>query len=297
MKSISVLIPTFNDRCDNLVSELVRQASTLGICYEIIVADDGSTDTAVIEANRNICKLPGCRLIERHENAGRTAIRNFLVTQAKYPWLLFIDSDMVVCRTDFMERYALSETETIAYGGVVIGEARKGNLRSIYEKAHEQEHTAEKRRLSPYQDFHTANFMVRRDIMIENPFDMRYRHYGYEDVAFGKQMKQKGIVIHHIDNPLSFEVFESNADFISKTEEGLRTLCHFRDELSDYSRLIRKAEHLPRLPILWWHKLFGNWERRNLTGPHPSLAVFNLYRLGYFVTRIQSASTQPLSTF
>ena len=234
--ALSILIPTYNGICTKLVSDLQAQAQELGITYEIIVADDGSTDSASVEANRAINALPHCRYVERTENVGRAAIRNFLATQAVHPWLLFIDSDMMVCRNDFLQRYANSDNiqaDSILYGGVTIGQLIPGNLRSMYEKVSEHEHTPERRQQSPYHDFHTANFMAPRQLMLQYPFDQRFRHYGYEDVLFGKQMKQHAIPIIHIDNPLSFEVFETNADFVSKTEEGLRTLHQFRDELQD----------------------------------------------------------------
>ena len=282
MKHLSILIPTFNDVCTTLVTTLHEQAETLGIGYEILVADDGSTDKAVVEKNRQINSLSNCRLIEQPANQGRAAVRNFLARQATYPWLVFIDSDMVVCREDFLRRYAETTDASIVDGGVVIGQVQPGNLRSLYEKAAEQEHTFEKRQQSPYQDFHTANFMIERELMLQHPFDERFRYYGYEDVLFGKAMQQAGIPITHMDNPLSFEVFEDNAAFVAKTEEGLRTLYTFREELKGYSRLLDTMSRLPRTPLRLWHKLFGKLEKQNLIGSHPSLLVFKLYKLGFF---------------
>ena len=291
MKDISILIPTYNGICTKLVSDLQRQAANTGMAYEIIVADDGSTDTACIEANRAINALAHCRYVERPENVGRAAIRNFLASQAIHPWLLFIDSDMTVCRDDYLLHYADTDDvqyDAIHYGGVTIGQLIPGNLRAMYEKAVEHEHTPEQRRLSPYHDFHTANFMVPRQLMLQYPFDERFQHYGYEDVLFGKQMEQHAIAIIHIDNPLSFEVFETNADFVSKTEEGLRTLHQFRDELQGYSRLLTVSSSslvsLLRPLIRLYHRLSGKIIRYKLTGSHPSLFLFKLYKLGYFLS-------------
>ena len=284
MRELSILIPTFNDQCSTLVGNLQQQAEELGISYEILVADDGSTQHNVLEENRSINALPHCQLIERRVNAGRAAIRNFLAQQARYAWLLFIDSDMVICRNDYLRKYASCEETPIVDGGVVIGTCIPGNLRSMYEKAAESEHTYEERQQSPYRDFHTANFMIQRALMIEHPFDERFRNYGYEDVLFGKAMEQAGVPILHIDNPMSFEIFEENEHFVSKTEEGLRTLYQFRHELKGYSRLLDRAQTLPRTPIRWWHQLFGAIERKHLTGRHPSLWVFKIYKTGYFLS-------------
>ena len=105
MRELSILIPTFNDVCFELVSQLQRQAEALDISYEIIVADDGSTDSSCIATNRQINHLPHCRLTERKENTGRAVIRNFLANEAQYELLLFIDSDMKLCRTDYLSQY------------------------------------------------------------------------------------------------------------------------------------------------------------------------------------------------
>ncbi len=293
MTDISILIPNYNGVCAPLVGNLQKQAAALDLRYEILVADDGSTDNTSVATNRAINRLPCCRFIERKENVGRAAIRNYLASESHYPWLLFIDSDMVVCRQDFLQQYLvhidqLSTPDALLYGGVVIGCLIAGNLRSMYEKSAEHEHTVERRQQQPYHDFHTANFMVPRTLMLQYPFDLRFRHYGYEDVLFGKLLQQHNIPIIHIDNPLSFEKYESNADFVSKTEEGLRTLHQFRDELRGYSRLLDSpltASHhgLPFF-IRLWHRLFGGLERRNLVGSHPKLLIFRMYQLGYFLS-------------
>ena len=285
MKNLSILIPTYNDVCCQLVNDLQSQAAALGIDYEIIVADDGSTDEAVLRQNRTINALPYCRLLERGMNSGRAVIRNVLASEARYPWLLFIDSDMTVCRTDFIERY-ISTVGDVVYGGLVIRHTTRQNLRARYELSRASEHTLERRRQSPYHDFHTANFMIRRDLMLTHPFDERFSRYGYEDVLLGKTLHMNAIGIEHIDNPLSFEIFESNAAFVSKTEEGLQTLYSFRHELRGYSRMIDFTEQHPVVSILirCWHHIAKKWERRHLCSNAPTLCVFTLYRLGYFLS-------------
>ena len=290
IKALSILIPTYNDLCVKLVDALRQQAEEATIDYEILVGDDGSTNTAVVDENRKIDDWPHCHYLRHDQNIGRAAIRNFLVQEAHHDWLLFIDSDMSMVRQDYLAKYLTMESAEVVDGGVCIGgdpEALKGNLRYLYEKASEQEHTTEIRQKHPYHDFHTANFLIRRDLMSAHPFDERFRYYGYEDVLLGKQFRQNKVTITHIDNPLGFSTFEENTQFIIKTEEGLRTLHQFQADLRGYSRLLTLVEgiHLPVILSLirYWHKLFGKWERKNLCGPHPNLSLFKLYKLGYFL--------------
>lgn len=289
--SLSILIPTFNDLCVNLVEGLRLQAEETGITYEILVADDGSTDEDVVRQNNAISQWPYCQYLRHTNNIGRAAIRNLLVRTAQHEWLLFIDSDMTLFRPNFLARYLLADDVDVIDGGVVIGgdaEAIRGNLRYRYEKSAEHEHTVEKRQQNPYRDFHTANFLIRRELMLSHPFDERFRHYGYEDVIFGKQLRAAHIAITHIDNPMGFCTFESNPDFVSKTEEGLHTLLLFRNELRGYSRLLTLVDsiHIPLILsiIRFSHRLFGTLIRRNLCGPHPSLQLFKLYKLGYYLS-------------
>lgn len=289
--SLSILIPTFNDLCVNLVEVLRLQAEETGITYEILVADDGSTDEDVVRQNNAISQWPYCQYLRHTNNIGRAAIRNLLVRTAQHEWLLFIDSDMTLFRPNFLARYLLADDVDVIDGGVVIGgdaEALRGNLRYRYEKSAEHEHTVEKRQQNPYRDFHTANFLIRRELMLSHPFDERFRHYGYEDVIFGKQLRAAHIAITHIDNPMGFCTFESNPDFVSKTEEGLHTLLLFRNELRGYSRLLTLVDsiHIPLILSLirLFHWLFGSLIRRNLCGPHPSLQLFKLYKLGYYLS-------------
>ena len=120
INTLSILIPTYNNVCVELVKSLQAQASLLYSSsdslsssseslsssshfeYEILVADDGSTDERTIEGNRIINTLPHCRYIERKENVGRAALRNFLAREAKYTWLLFIDSNMNVISHQYL---------------------------------------------------------------------------------------------------------------------------------------------------------------------------------------------------
>ena len=198
---------------------------------------------------------------------------------------------MTVISDDFISRYLACLPAQVVDGGVAImadSEEQKQLLRYRYEKAEEPHHTATERQKTPYQHLHTANLLIARELMLQHPFDERLRHYGYEDVLLGKTLQRQRIPIQHIDNPLGFCIFESNAAFVAKTEEGLRTLCQFRSDLRGYSRMLTFVQGIHIPAILWlirmFHLMFGATIRRNLCGSRPILSLFKIYRLGYYLS-------------
>ena len=302
---LSILLPSYNNVCVSLVQVLQRQADALSgkldkpFSYEIIVADDGSTDAACIDANRVIGDMLHCRYLRMEQNVGRAQIRNVLISESRGDYVLLIDSDLFLCDDNYLYKYATS-TADVVYGGTRIGgeglamvdneantENLKGNLRYIYEKKAEPSHRAAFRQLRPNQEISVCNLYARRDIMEAHPFDSRFKAYGYEDVLFGKRLAESGIEVTHIDNPVLINEFESNSVFVKKTEEAILTLCRFEQDLEGYSNLKTKVTTLGRyIPLSLfrlWHRIMKNKEKRNLTGSKPSLLLFKLYKLGFFL--------------
>ena len=289
-REVSVLIPNYNNVCVELVTVLQRQAEALGISYEILVADDASPMKEAIRQNEDINALPHCRYIVKETNSGSAATRNFLGAQSQYPWLLFLDCDISIPDDHFLERYVTDDHEGVVNGGIRItdDDGLRHNLRYLYEKAAEPAHTAEKRQANRYQEFRSTNFMIERRVFEKCRFDERFTRSGYEDVLFGKMLRQQQVSVTHIDNPVMMTEFEPNADYVRKIERSLRTLYTFRNELRGYSRILTfdSGIHIGavRGMIRLWHRLFGGLERRNLCGKRPCLKLFNLYRLGYYIS-------------
>ena len=289
-KELSILIPNYNNVCVELVTVLQQQAAALGIDYEIIVADDASPQKNTIPQNQPINELPHCRYIIKETNTGSAATCNYLGEQSQYHWLLFLDCDITIPDDHFLERYMADTHEGVVNGGICIIEDNtlSHNLRYIYEKDAEPAHTAEKRQANKYHEFRSTNFMIEREVFAACPFDERFTRSGYEDVLFGKMLKQQQVPVTHIDNPVMMTEFESNPDYVTKIERSMRTLYTFRQELKGYSRILTFDDgiHISaiRSLIRLWHRVFGNMERRNLCGHSPILKLFSLYRLGYYLT-------------
>ena len=290
MQSLSVLIPAYNCNCLPLVEQLLPLLQSDVDAYEVIVSDDATTDSEIIKANEAINQLPGCRYILKTENAGSAANRNYLGAISQYPLLLFLDCDISIPDRSFLKQYLSTPMDDVVNGGIsIIDDVQLNqNLRYRYEKAEIPSHTAVMRQANRYQHFRSTNFMITRSAFEKCPFDERFTRSGYEDVLYGKMLKQQHINVVHIDNPVLMTKFENNPDYVTKIERSLETLYTFRNELRGYSRLLTFVSgiHLSivRNLIRLWHKVFKKAERRNLCGSRPSLWVFNLYRLGYYLS-------------
>lgn len=292
IRELSILIPTRNDVCLPQIVTLQRLAASIeDLKYEILVSDDASSDEEVIQENEKINALEHCTLFRQQVNRGRASNRNFLAQKAQYPWLLFLDCNIKIPNERFLQNYLESDEAAVTNGGI-FAEANKSlehsNLRYMYEKKIEPMHIAEQRQQRPYQSFRTSNFIARREVMLNHPFDETLTGYGYEDVLFGKALCDHGISIHHIDNPVMMTHFESNEGYVAKVEEAMHTLHSLSKNLAGYSPLLStvamlKKWHLTPLVKLYY-KSFLKRMRKNLTGISPSIKWLNPYKLGYYLS-------------
>ncbi len=287
---LSILIPVYNYCCVSLVKDLYMQAENCGLEYEILVADDGSTDASSIARNKAIDTLPHSRFHIIGENHGRAWIRNWLANHARGETLLFIDSDAEVRSGDFLSAYLpYMDGKSVVCGGIVHPDKLPSpgvSLRYGYEKTMEPKFTARERSKHPYANLRTFNFMMPRRVALSHPFDASITLYGYEDTLLGSRLQASGIPVVHIDNPLVNADIEDNARFLAKTEESMHSLYELRTVMADHSRLLAHYASLQRFclvrPVKWGFSLFRSLLRKQLTGPTPSVFLFQVYKLGYY---------------
>ena len=295
---------------------------TISLGFEIIFADDGSADATARQRNAIIAQLPYCQYIERPKNVGRSAIRNFLAHTAHYSHLIFLDGDVAIKCGNFVQTYLAHRNDADVIIGTlhfsrmqvacdtaedIIGHTKRAkeetkkttepvlyddNLKYRYEQQFLAKHPVKKRMQQPYASFRTTNFMVRRDLLLAYPFDETFHEYGYEDTLFGKQLKEHGATLIHLDNAATIADYEDNATFVAKTEESLRTLAAHAHQLQGYSTLLHTANKLECLHlqplIAFVFELFKGLLHKNLCSNSPSVFLFNVYKLGYYVSLTRS---------
>ena len=297
--SLSILIPVYNDVAAPLVEALWKQAEAVeGLEYEIVVADDGSFDPLIVKMNMETCRNLGCRYVKWKHHICRAAMRNDLARLGRYDWRLMVDTRVRPVRDDFIRRYLESgarEGEVVIGGVEVDGGAAsrrlyRRNLRFRYEKHEQPKHSAAKRAERPYASFRATNFFHHRSVLERVPYDEDIMTYGYEDVMLGKALREAGIRVAHIDNPVAYMSFECNRDYIYKVNESMYTLALLAPKLRGYSPLLAAYDRLRRFGVVtllsYWHELFGPAERWLLCRM-PSLTLLKMYKLGLFVSLVE----------
>ncbi|MCQ2344462.1 MAG: glycosyltransferase [Paludibacteraceae bacterium] len=243
---LSILIPTYNYDCQPLIDALNIQAQSLNVVYEIIVLNDASTVPF---------SFTGCATINMERNVGRAAGRNILAKTARYPYLLFIDSDSLPARTDYLESFVRiinrNPSPLVVSGGRVYRPATDVAHSLLPAYGIRERVTTEGTSDAPFM---SPNFLIDRETFLSTLFDESFKGYGHEDTVFGISLLRKGIRYRVTDNPVVHCHIESNAEFLRKNREALRTLHSLAHsgsypELRHISRMVRHASRLPlRLP-------------------------------------------------
>ncbi len=290
---ISICIPVYNFNVTELVKSLQEEAETLNIPYEILISDNNSEEK-FREENSLLSALPNVNYMQSEINLGRTGNRNLLFKTSKFSYILFMDCDSKVVKKDYLKNFL-----PYCIPGIVCSGGRayldepvedKFLLHDRVGKAKES-FSAEQRSKNPNNSFMSCNFLIDKRIFDVVKFDERLQGYCNEDTLFGIELKKKGIIIQHIDNPLYHIGLEPADVFLSKIEDGLRNyhkinqLYNNDPVFIDSCKILKLQKYLK---IFYLHKvcksLFSTFRKKmynHLTGANPHLSIYDLYKLGY----------------
>lgn len=297
---LSVLIPIYNVNVHPLVSELEAQLANCGCAYEIILADDASSDLSLRYHNSLLTQQENVRYIQHETNIGRSKTRNELADTAKYPYLLFIDCDarmksknFIANYLEFIEASTLKKMPFAVSGGLSyhnILPPKEQRLRYKYGIFREAR-VAFIRNRNPYQNFTPFNLLITKSVFESCRFDETLTDYGHEDTFFGMELEKQLIPVSHINNELYHEGLDNTDLFIKKIEASVRNLDKLcRDGKVDerfrkQSRLLQTWERLRKRP-------YGSWVFRllrlmrapikTLMTRVSSLKAMDLYKLMLF---------------
>ncbi len=116
--ALSVVVPFFNEAggAYEVVDELGRDLTRLGVSWEALLVDDGSTDRTVAELERARARWPQCRILSLPENRGQGAALLHGIERARAPVIGMMDGDGQNVPADFGPLLALLDQCDLAVG-------------------------------------------------------------------------------------------------------------------------------------------------------------------------------------
>jgi glycosyltransferase involved in cell wall biosynthesis len=200
---LSVIIPTYN-RKETLKTTLISLNDQTFKDFEVIVADDGSTDGTEQAVKTLALSYPVKHVWQR--NSGRSAARNMGLENADGEIILFID-DHIVSDKRLVE-------EHVRYHDKFGVEVVRGRVEFI-EKAQDAPKTTgyvDERKFKapgyeqqPFRIFITNNISVKkRALMSVFGFDEDFREYGLQDAEMGYRLKEAGCIFKINPNAVGY---------------------------------------------------------------------------------------------
>ncbi len=236
---LSVLTPFYRHDPRPLLRALARTHRAADV--EIILLDDGGANAGDIAALYAVAEHMPCAvtLIVRARNQGRAAARNRLLAAAQARHVLFLDADMIPESPDFLDRWLdLIEARdpAIAFGGFSVPAQAPQETALHRALSHASDcRDADARNADPAQFTTTSNLLVRRDVLVVEPFDDAFHGWGWEDVEWALRAAACADILH-IDNRATHVGLDSAETLLRKA----------RQAGPNYARLAAKHPHAVR---------------------------------------------------
>jgi glycosyltransferase involved in cell wall biosynthesis len=227
---LSILIPIYNTDITKLLDCLVKQIVSTNVSdkVEILLIDDCSSCPNMLLQNKKSVashEHPGLRYITLQKNVGRANVRNLLALKSFGKYLLFLDSDVIPERNDFIADYfeQITAGKPVVCGGICYRQRLDLNPECnfyLYFSGRTDAVPASARNKAAWAHLHTSNVLIKRDCFEQTPFDDRFTKYGYEDAEWSIRLMKKYEILH-IDNAVSHLGLIPKAKFYSRMRESI----------------------------------------------------------------------------
>ena len=293
---ISICIPIYNFNVVDLINSIINQGKEIKNPFEIICIDDCS-NKETLKLNAKISSHKTVNYLTLKKNIGRSKIRNLFLENATYENLLFIDCDCSIQNGNFLEKYFEQVENEVVYGGRRHHDNPPKNknkkLRWLY-GIKKEDQNINFRVKNPYHCFRSNNFLIKKIIFSQIKFNEKIETYGHEDTLLSLELKKNKIAIFQINNPVFHEGIEDSSVFLEKTKSAIKNLVLLEKNNLDTSsiKLIKTYHLISKLKLTWlvfpMSKTILNILERQLLSSRPSLKIFDLYKLIYFLREKQN---------
>ncbi len=221
----SVVIPTHNRL--EVLAEVIQalEFQDQPPSFEVVVVDDGSTDGTADWLRSRTFNLT-LRILTQ-ENRGPAAARNTGVAVAAGEWVAFLGDDTVPSpgwlkahREAHRTRGDDLHLAVIGYTGWHRRMRLNPFLRYINEHGLQFGYALIKDREDvPFNFLYTSNLSLRRDLLLAEPFDLRFPYAAWEDIELAYRLKRRGLrlvyepsaTVAH-DHPTDFARFSTRQE-------------------------------------------------------------------------------------
>ena len=190
--NFSVIIPAFN--CENSIERTIGSIISSGLTdYEIVIVNDGSTDSTASACNSLCSQYSFIKFCEQ-ENAGVSAARNKGISIATGEYILFFDADDTAEETGFSECVDIIESEKpdILIFGMCFDYYKNGRLYRRDELVPEQSGMLNKAQIkTELESLYNTNALTpvwnkiyKRALIIDNNVLFNTKYFLMEDFLF-----------------------------------------------------------------------------------------------------------------
>lgn len=240
----SVVIPTYNRqpilaKCLYALEDQQLDPQSAVEGYEVVVVDDGSTDTTLAWLADRATELPHVRVLQQ-QHQGPAAARNLGVAEAKGDTIIFIDSDLVVT-----PRFLQGHATQLLNGQHQLGSDRLFTYGTVINTANFENPTATPYKITDFSNayFATGNVAIARKwLEAAGLFDTQFQLYGWEDLELGVRLKALGLQLIRCPEAVGYH-------------------WHPPFTLDDIPNLIDKEIQRGRMGVLFYKK-HPTWEVR-----------------------------------
>lgn len=245
---LSIVMPTFNKvkLLQQALAALARQNLDPSVAWEIVVVNDGSTDTTahwLTTANESL-PVP-LNVVSPNQNVGRAKARNLGAQAATGQWILFLDDDIVAPEGLLAAHLSLLESNP-GFGTIGYAVTEPTVVDAPHFSYLDSRGVAKlSPGCAPGRFFVTQNAAVPRQAFMDvGGFDESFTGYGFEDMEVAFRLEDKaGLQFMALTEPVPVHVHHhSLAEYWSKKVE-----CG-RDTLPRLARL-----HPHRIPEMNLH--------------------------------------------
>jgi len=188
---ISVIIPTFN-RKEHLKATLLSLKSQTSKDFEVIIADDGSSDGTADMLNELDVPYPIKHVWQK--NSGRSAARNMGIEASSGDICLFID-DHIIADKRLVEEHRIyhHRYDVAVVRGRVEFIERAEDAPAVISCIDTSKFKPPLYEQQPFRMFITNNISVKKQALLSVfGFDEDFREYGLQDAEMGYRLKAAG---------------------------------------------------------------------------------------------------------